>query len=115
MAAIQMQILMRSFVAYELTGSFAAIGIVGLASAVPMLFLSVFGGVLADRVPRKRILQAGHVLNGGFAFLIATLLLLDLLHRASSSSSSLWCRAPCSRSPSRRARRSFPRWRAGSG
>ncbi len=79
MAAIQMQILMRSFVAYELTGSFAAIGIVGLASAVPMLFLSVFGGVLADRVPRKRILQAGHVLNGGFAFLIATLLLLDLL------------------------------------
>ena len=79
MAAIQMQILMRSYVAYELTGSFAAIGIVGLASAVPMLLLSVFGGVLADRVPRKRILQAGHVLNGGFAFLIATLLLLDLL------------------------------------
>ena len=79
MAAIQMQILMRSYVAYDLTGSFAAIGVVGLASAVPMLLLSVFGGVLADRVPRKWILQAGHVLNGGFAFLIATLLLLDLL------------------------------------
>ena len=79
MAAIQMQILMRSYVAYELTGSFAAIGIVGLASAVPMLLLSVFGGVLADRIPRKRILQVGHVLNGGFAFLIGTLLLLDLL------------------------------------
>ena len=79
MAAIQMQILMRSYVAYELTGSFAAIGVVGLASAVPMLLLSVFGGVLADRMPRKRILQSGHLLNGGFAFLIATLLLLDLL------------------------------------
>lgn len=79
MAGIQMQILMRSYIAYELTGSFAAIGVVGLASAVPMLLLSVFGGVLADRVPRKRILQVGHVLNAGFAFLIATLLLLDLL------------------------------------
>lgn len=79
MAAIQMQILMRSFVAYELTDSFAAIGIVGLASAVPMLLLSVFGGVLADRVPRKRILQVGHVLNMGFAILIGILLLLDLL------------------------------------
>ena len=44
-----------------------------------MLLLSVFGGVLADRIPRKRILQVGHVLNGGFAFLIGTLLLLDLL------------------------------------
>ncbi len=79
MAAIQMQILMRSYVAYDLTGSFAAIGVVGLASAVPMLLLSVFGGVLADRVPRKWILQVGHVLNGGLAFLIATLLLLNLL------------------------------------
>ena len=79
MAAIQMQILMRSYVAYDLTGSFAAIGVVGLASAVPMLLLSVFGGVLADRVPRKWILQVGHVLNAGFAILIGTLLLLDLL------------------------------------
>ncbi|MYE46533.1 MAG: MFS transporter [Chloroflexi bacterium] len=79
MAAIQMQILMRSYVVYELTASFAAIGVVALASAVPMLLLSVFGGVLADRMPRKQILQIGHVLNGGFAFLIATLLLLDVL------------------------------------
>ena len=79
MAAIQMQILMRSYVTYELTGSFAAIGIVGLASAVPMLLLSVFGGVLADRVPRKRILQVGHVLNMGFALLVGVLLLLGLL------------------------------------
>ena len=79
MAGIQMQILARSYVAFELTNSFAAIGIVGLASAVPMLFLSVFGGVLADRMPRKRILQVGHVLNGAFALLIAALLLLDQL------------------------------------
>ena len=79
MAAIQMQILMRSYVAYDLTDSFAAIGVVGLASAVPMLMLSVFGGVLADRVPRKRILQVGHVLNMGFAILIGVLLLLGML------------------------------------
>ena len=79
MAAIQMQILMRSYVAYDLTDSFAAIGVVGLASAVPMLLLSVFGGVLADRVPRKRILQVGHVLNMGFALLVGVLLLLGLL------------------------------------
>ena len=79
MAAIQMQILMRSYVAYDLTDSFAAIGVVGLASAVPMLLLSVFGGVLADRVPRKRILQVGHVLNMGFAILIGVLLLLGML------------------------------------
>ena len=79
MAAIQMQILMRSYIAFELTNSFAAIGAVGLASGVPMLLLSVFGGVLADRVPRKAILQVGHSLNMGFAILIGVLLLLDLL------------------------------------
>ena len=79
MAAIQMQILIRSWVAFELTDSFAAIGFVGLGSAIPMLTLSMFGGVLADRVPRKSILQVGHSLNLGFAVLTGLLLLLDVL------------------------------------
>jgi MFS family permease len=79
MAAIQMQILMRGWVAFELTQSFAAIGTVGLASAVPMFTLSMFGGVLADRVSRKSILLFGHALNLGFAALTGLLLLVDLL------------------------------------
>lgn len=75
-----MQILMRGWVAFELTQSFAAIGIVGLASAVPMFTLSMFGGVLADRVSRKSILLFGHALNLGFAALTGFLLLVDVLH-----------------------------------
>ncbi|MBI4339666.1 MAG: MFS transporter [Chloroflexi bacterium] len=59
MGAMNMQMVARAWLVYELTNSYAMLGIIGLAGAVPMLGLSLFGGVLADRVPKKRLLRDG--------------------------------------------------------
>jgi MFS family permease len=41
---------------YVLTGSSLAVGLLGLFSAVPLITLSLWGGVIADRVDRRRML-----------------------------------------------------------
>jgi MFS family permease len=41
---------------YVLTGSSLAVGLLGLFSAVPLIALSLWGGVIADRVDRRRML-----------------------------------------------------------
>jgi len=41
---------------YLLTGSPLAVGLIGLFQAVPTIVLSLFGGVIADRVDRRRLL-----------------------------------------------------------
>lgn len=63
MGSMNMQLVIRGLLAYALTGSYAALGLVGLAGALPQLFFSVFGGVIADRLPKKTVLQAGQVSN----------------------------------------------------
>ena len=76
MASLNMQILVRGYLAFELTNSFSALGAMGLASAVPMFTLSVFGGVLADRVSKKWILQIGQAISAllaiGVGLLVAS-------------------------------------------
>ena len=63
MASLNMQNLIRGFLAFELTGSFAALGTVFLVNAIPGIGLSLVGGALADRVRQKRTLvQAGQLL-----------------------------------------------------
>ncbi|MYZ34902.1 MULTISPECIES: MFS transporter [unclassified Streptomyces] len=42
---------------YQLTGSTAQVGLVGLAQAVALLVLSPLGGIYADRLDRRRLLQ----------------------------------------------------------
>lgn len=40
---------------YDITGSSAAVGLVGLAAFVPLVTLGLFGGALADAVERRRL------------------------------------------------------------
>lgn len=47
---------------YQLTGSYAQTGLVGAAQAVALLVLSPVGGVYADRLDRRRLLQAAQAL-----------------------------------------------------
>ena len=82
MAAMNMQMLVRGYLAFDLTDSFAALGVISLGSAVPMLTLSVFGGVLADRAPKKLVLQIGQGVNSLTAVVVGLLLLFDLLQFA---------------------------------
>ena len=67
MASLNMQILVRGYLAFDLTNSFSALGAMGLASATPMFTLSVLGGVMADRVSKKRIMQVGQAISAVLA------------------------------------------------
>ncbi len=61
MFPMNMQLMARSLLIYRLTGSAAILGAMSLANAIPMLFLSLFGGVIADRVQKKYVIIAGQV------------------------------------------------------
>lgn len=78
-SALQMQQVARSFIAYYLTGSFAALGFIELANTFPRLFLALYGGVVADRASRRVILQAGQMVNAFLAAGVAALLFLGQL------------------------------------
>lgn len=73
-AAMSMQMLVRGYLAYDLTDSFASLGVIGLASAGPMLFLSPFGGVVADRLSRRTVLQAGQGIGLLISLVVAALI-----------------------------------------
>ena len=75
-----MQMVVRGFLAYQLTGSFAALGLVELAAAGPRVFLALYGGVVADRASRRVIIQVGQLLNATLAAVLAALLFADMLH-----------------------------------
>ncbi|MET8520149.1 MFS transporter [Nocardioides sp. NPDC004968] len=61
---------------YQLTGSYAQTGLVGAAQAVALLVLSPLGGVYADRLDRRKLLQAAQAVAMlvalGLAVLTAT-------------------------------------------
>ncbi|MEK7215780.1 MAG: MFS transporter [Chloroflexota bacterium] len=54
--AQQMQQVARGYLAYALTGSGTALGIVTLAWGLPQLLFSPFAGVVADRLPKRELL-----------------------------------------------------------
>ncbi len=51
----------RTYLVYEITDSAAMLGIIALSFAVPMLILSLLGGAVADRFPKKRLIQLSQV------------------------------------------------------
>ncbi|MCX8126808.1 MAG: MFS transporter, partial [Dehalococcoidia bacterium] len=57
--AMYMQTIVRSLLVYRITGSVALLGTVALLSAIPEIVFSLFGGVLADRIPKKLVLIFG--------------------------------------------------------
>jgi MFS family permease len=68
-----MQIIAQGWVVYQLGHSEMTLGLVAFASAVPILIVSPWAGVIVDRVPRRGLLimtQAGSML---LAFVLAAL------------------------------------------
>jgi len=54
--AMQMNIVARGYLAYLITGSATALGVVSLARGLSMLVMSPFAGVVADKVDKKLLL-----------------------------------------------------------
>ncbi len=69
----QMQLLVRGYLVYQLTGSFALLGTMALANAIPGVLLSPVGGILADRAPKKTVIQIAQVFNAINAAALALL------------------------------------------
>ena len=49
---------------YDISNTPTALSVVGLAWTLPMVAFLLFGGVLADRVPRRRVLIAADLIRG---------------------------------------------------
>lgn len=73
------QSIVRPWLAFQLTGDELDLGIVSFAMAIPMLLLSPFGGVLADRVERRQLIVFAQAFAMAGESLILALLLTDLL------------------------------------
>ncbi|MFC1847332.1 MFS transporter [Chloroflexota bacterium] len=78
-ASMNMQMIARSMLVYRLTDSAAILGLVSLAQALPMLFLALFGGAIADRVQKKYVLLAGLVSSAVISLGIALALTMGYL------------------------------------
>jgi MFS family permease len=67
------------YAAFQLTGAATMLGLMSLALGAPLLLFALVGGVVADRLPRRRVLLASQSVLGGCAAIIAALALLDAL------------------------------------
>lgn len=83
MAAMQMNMVARSWLAYDITGSGIAIGLVALAMGAPRLLIAPIGGVAADRFSKRTLLVITQVVRVGMALAVAFLVTtgrIDLWH-----------------------------------
>ena len=74
-----MQTIGQAWLVLELTHSAWQLGLVGALQALPVLLFSLFGGVFADRWPRRRVLLATQTASMLQAFVIWVLLVVGLL------------------------------------
>ncbi len=73
------QMFVRTFLVYELTESYAAVGLVALIGGTVQFALGPYGGVLADRFPKKAVTQIFQFVGFLNAFVIGTLAVMGIL------------------------------------
>ena len=79
MASVNMQFVARSQLAYDLTNSPLAVGIVGSGFAPPILLLSIFGGSVSDQFDKKKIIQLAQLGMVLLASIIAISIFLEIV------------------------------------
>ena len=67
--ATQLLVLGKGWLVFELSGSPLKLGLLGAAGAIPQILVSLFGGVLADRLDKRKVLMIT-------SLIICTLLLI---------------------------------------
>ena len=72
--AFQLLIMGQGWLVFELSGSPLQLGFLGAASSIPTIMASLAGGVIADRVDRRRLIIVTSLV---IAFLLALLAALD--------------------------------------
>lgn len=69
----------QSWLAYRMTDSPFLLGLVTAAWGLPLLFLSLFGGVIADRLPKRKILVVCRIVAVVISLCVAVLLSMNRL------------------------------------
>ena len=77
--AMGSQGVVRAWLAFKLTGSEFALGLVMFAVAVPMLFIAPIGGVVADRFERRNLIAAGQAVVLASELILLFLIVTDRL------------------------------------
>ncbi|MCE9521612.1 MAG: MFS transporter, partial [Alphaproteobacteria bacterium] len=75
-----MQAIAQSWLVYRLTDSPALLGLVAFVGQAPMLLITPFAGVVADRLDRRRILFATQIAMMASASTLAALTLSGAIH-----------------------------------
>jgi MFS family permease len=75
-----MQTTAQGFLIYQLTHSSAYLGYAGFAYGVPSWFFMMYGGVVADRVSKRKLLIVTQSSMMILAFVLATLVFTDTVH-----------------------------------
>ena len=78
-AGFQMLVFTQLWLMRQLESSPIFLGYVGLATALPAIILNLWGGVLADRLDKRRLIISTQSLTACLVFLLATITLLDLV------------------------------------
>ena len=86
MVGMNMEMMARSLLIYRLTGSAFILGAMSLAFAIPMVSLSLFGGVIADRVQKKYVLLIGQAASAVVAVGVGLTLTLGYLSAENTGS-----------------------------
>jgi MFS family permease len=73
--AMQMQFVLRSYLAYDLTQSAASLGSIAVAITLPMLVVAPVGGVVADRVNKKTLLIVTQLMAAAASIIPAVLII----------------------------------------
>jgi MFS family permease len=68
-----MQSTAQGYLIYQLTGSPAYLGLVGFVGGVPALLFTLFGGVIADRISRRKMMVITQTSMLVLAFILAAL------------------------------------------
>lgn len=74
-----MQTVAQGWLVYQLTGSELWLGIVAFASGTPMLLISPFAGVIADRYAKRRVMIMALIFEMVLIFSMAILAFLDMI------------------------------------
>lgn len=74
-----MQSMAQSWLVYQLTYSSVWLGTIGFLNSIPILFLSMFGGSLADRMSKRKLIIITQIVSLIQALLLAILVLTDMI------------------------------------
>ena len=74
-----MQTAAQAWLVYDLTGSSLSLGVVGACGSLPLLFLTLPAGVIADRLSKRNIVLVTQTLAMIQAFILAALVYLHIV------------------------------------